>query len=97
MSKDERTPSRRNFFTIQFHPSMMNPMGDAKSLWRKLTAREQQIARLAAQRLSDAEIAARLVLSEKTVRNHLSRVYSKLGINSRHEIKYVLKDVEDGK
>ena len=45
-----------------------------------LSRRELEIARLAAQRKSNQEIANALFLSERTVKNHLNRVYDKLGI-----------------
>jgi DNA-binding CsgD family transcriptional regulator len=48
-----------------------------------LTAREVQVARLAARGLSNLEIADRLVLSVRTVEAHLAHVYSKLGITGR--------------
>ncbi|MFD9624114.1 LuxR C-terminal-related transcriptional regulator [Streptomyces virginiae] len=51
-----------------------------------LSARERQIARLAAQGLRDKEIAERLVLSERTVSNHLYRTYRKLGVENRREL-----------
>lgn len=51
-----------------------------------LTARERLVAELAAGGASNAEIAQRLVLSVRTVENHLSRVYQKLGIGSRGEL-----------
>ncbi|MET0769573.1 MAG: helix-turn-helix transcriptional regulator [Solirubrobacteraceae bacterium] len=41
---------------------------------------------LAAGGLSSAEIAARLVVSVRTVDNHLQRAYGKLGIGSRQEL-----------
>lgn len=51
-----------------------------------LTPREQEIAVLAAAGSSNRDIARRLVLSKRTVENHLARAYSKLGVNTRHEL-----------
>lgn len=48
-----------------------------------LTGREHEIALLARSGLTSAEIAARLVLSVRTVDTHLARVYRKLGITGR--------------
>ncbi|MBV8946512.1 MAG: response regulator transcription factor [Solirubrobacterales bacterium] len=48
-----------------------------------LTAREREIMNLIAQGLTNGEIAARFVLSEKTVKNHVNRIYSKLGAGNR--------------
>jgi DNA-binding CsgD family transcriptional regulator len=52
----------------------------------ELTAQERQIARLAAERLSNPEIGARLFLSPRTVEWHLHKVFTKLGIRSRREL-----------
>ncbi len=52
----------------------------------ELTAQEGQIARLARDRVSNAEIAARLFLSPRTVEWHLHNVFAKLGIRSRYEL-----------
>jgi DNA-binding CsgD family transcriptional regulator len=51
-----------------------------------LTARERQVAALAAGGDSDAAIAGRLGISARTVQTHLARVYVKLGINRRTDI-----------
>jgi len=55
-----------------------------------LTAQEAQIARLAAEGLTNPEIGAKLFLSPRTVEWHLRRVYPKLGISSRRELRSVL-------
>lgn len=52
----------------------------------ELTPQEQQIALMAAEGLSNKEIAQRLYLSHRTVSSHLYRVFPKLGITSRAHI-----------
>lgn len=56
----------------------------------ELTAREDEIARLAASGLSNQEIARRLLISVRTVENHLHRVFRKLGVENRAEMTRVL-------
>ncbi|MFI6507695.1 LuxR C-terminal-related transcriptional regulator [Streptosporangium sp. NPDC050855] len=51
-----------------------------------LTAREREIAILAAEGMSSKDIAARLTISVRTVDNHLQRVYAKLGVSARREL-----------
>jgi DNA-binding CsgD family transcriptional regulator len=51
-----------------------------------LTPTEARVAELAAQGLRNAEIAARLQVTRKTVEATLSRVYRKLGVRSRTEL-----------
>jgi HD-GYP domain-containing protein (c-di-GMP phosphodiesterase class II) len=48
-----------------------------------LTSREVEVLRLVAQGRSNREIAGVLVIAEKTARNHVERVYAKLGVNNR--------------
>lgn len=52
----------------------------------RLSAREQEVAELAARRLSNQEIADRLHLSVRTVESYLQSAFGKLGINSRADL-----------
>jgi DNA-binding NarL/FixJ family response regulator len=68
----------------------VNSLGEAL-----LTKREQEIVPLVAQGLTNNEISLRLSVSEHTIKNHLFRVYEKLGISSRVElILYAVSDRE---
>jgi len=48
-----------------------------------LTAREVDVLRLLARGLTSKEIAAQLVISPKTARNHIEHIYAKIGVSSR--------------
>jgi len=55
-----------------------------------LTAREEQVARIAAEGLTNREIAQELFVSKKTVETHLGSIYRKLDVDSREGIAEVL-------
>jgi DNA-binding CsgD family transcriptional regulator len=55
-----------------------------------LTAREREVATLAARRLPDQEIADQLFVSVRTVHAHLRSAYAKLGISGRSELAAIL-------
>lgn len=59
----------------------------------KLTGRELEIARLAAEGLTNKAIGARLFISENTVKKELKTIFKKLGINSRVLLKQSLDEV----
>ena len=58
-------------------PGTVHPSG--------LTSREAEIMELIAAGHTNGQIAARLVLAEKTVKNNVSRIYAKLNAGSRSE------------
>jgi DNA-binding CsgD family transcriptional regulator len=61
-------------------------LGSRRAASDALTPTEERVAELAAEGLRNAEIAARLFVTPKTVEAALSRVYRKLGIRSRTEL-----------
>jgi DNA-binding NarL/FixJ family response regulator len=61
----------------------------------RLTAQELHIAQLAAQGLSNRDIGERLFLSHRTIGSHLYRIFPKLGITSRTQLRDALPAAAD--
>ncbi len=59
------------------------PNDDMRQL---LSEREMQVVRLVAEGLSNKEISARLELSDKTVKNHISHILAKLNLSARTQV-----------
>lgn len=63
-------------------------------LFKRLTAREKEVAQLVSQGLLNKQVADRLGLSERTVQVHRANVFHKLGIRSAAELARFLTSLE---
>ena len=59
------------------------PSHGEDSAFASLSPREREVLTLIAEGMSNAQIADRLSISEKTVRNHVSNLFDKLGVWTR--------------
>jgi DNA-binding CsgD family transcriptional regulator len=71
------------------------PAGGA--VFIELTPRERELVELIAQGLDNAQIAARLALSEKTVRNHITSIFAKLQVENRSQAIVLARNAGFGK
>ena len=69
--------------TLREHGVKQPWRGGRRGYGDQLSPREEEVARLAASGRTNREIAAALVLSPRTVEDHLSKALRKLGVNSR--------------
>ena len=70
----------------------MGTHADRQHRGTSLTPRERQVLELVAQGMSNARIAASLVISEKTAGHHVSHILAKLGVHNRTEAAAHLKN-----
>jgi DNA-binding NarL/FixJ family response regulator len=73
-------------YLIEALRKAMPPAKYDSSALARLTGREQEIVLGIAEGLSNRDVAARLSLSEHTVRNYLQHVFDKLGVSTRTEL-----------
>jgi DNA-binding CsgD family transcriptional regulator len=85
-----RRQRRRTDAREQLRAAGVTARGRAVSARAELTAQEAQIARLAADGLSNPEIGTRMFLSPRTVQYHLGKVFTKLDITSRTQFSRAL-------
>ncbi|MEU5499383.1 response regulator transcription factor [Streptomyces griseofuscus] len=80
-------PSTTRRLLDRFAPMLPSGSRDPKHKeLERLTEREREVMVLVAQGLSNGEIAARLVLSEATVKTHVGRILTKLGLRDRVQV-----------
>jgi pimeloyl-ACP methyl ester carboxylesterase/DNA-binding CsgD family transcriptional regulator len=82
----------------EFLPELAVEATDGRiELVNSLTARERDILEVVAQGIGNGGIASRLNISEKTVRNHISTIFSKLEVNSRAQAIVLARDAGFGR
>jgi DNA-binding NarL/FixJ family response regulator len=79
-------PSTTRRLLDRFAPMLPGTQQPRHKELERLTDREREVMVLVAQGLSNGEIAARLVLSEATVKTHVGRILTKLGLRDRVQV-----------
>jgi DNA-binding CsgD family transcriptional regulator len=75
---------------------MMVDRLEDRSRWDRLTEREKAVARLAAEALTNQQIARRLGITTHTVNFHLRQIFAKLEIGSRVSLARLMAQGEPG-
>ena len=83
MMQDE--PAWQTFLgaVTEFYPPVQGAAADGA--FAELTGRERDVLELIAQGLDNAQIAARLSVSDKTVRNNITHIFDKIGVENRSQ------------
>jgi DNA-binding NarL/FixJ family response regulator len=76
-------PSITRRLVERFAPAAGRPPGPSEHALSDLTPRELEVLRLVARGLSNGELAARLSLSEATIKTHVARIFAKLQLRDR--------------
>ncbi|PKM68275.1 MAG: DNA-binding response regulator [Firmicutes bacterium HGW-Firmicutes-2] len=84
LSSIERVLSGEKSFDPSLIHSLVNPAQD-KELHTELTLQEIEIISRIAQGFTNKEIGKEMFIAEKTVRNYISRIFEKIGVNNRTE------------
>jgi DNA-binding CsgD family transcriptional regulator len=88
----EKEPAWRRFREVTLEFMGVGAVASADAAFESLSPREREILALITEGLGNAEIGARLSISEKTVRNHVSNVFDKLGVWTRAQAMVFARD-----
>lgn len=83
----------KSVFAQFVEPLSQQTLAGNSAVFAALTKREKEILTLVATGLNNANIADQLFISEKTVRNHLTNIFSKLDVSSRAQAIVYAKDI----
>lgn len=64
--------------------------------WSVLTRRERDVAALVAGGLTNREVAAELVIAERTAEGHVENIHTKLGFHSRSQVAAWVAEQDEG-
>jgi DNA-binding NarL/FixJ family response regulator len=90
LAHDELDRVRRDLEALTHAVPEAHQVERGRALLATLTRQERRIALLAADGLSNSQVAADINIAAETVRGHMKGVFRKLGIHSRWELTYLL-------
>ena len=91
LAHDELDRVRRDLEALTHAVPEAQRVEPGRALLATLTRQERRIALLAADGLSNSQVAADINITAETVRGHMKGVFRKLGIHSRWELMYLLR------